>query len=448
MKSFHRKDHIISFLGDIAVLVLSLFLTLTLRYFELPSQELFESHLIPFSLIFVVSLLINFIAGLYEKHTLFFKKRMLTTLVNVQIINTLIGAILFYFIPFFSITPKTILFIYLLVSLFLMMIWRMIIIPWLSPKKDQKAVMLGESREVEELKDEINHNSRYKISFIAHIQPGTPTPVIIQELKNLIATKGISTIVVDTHDQRLHEVLPELYPLALSGVMFLDFSTMYEMIFDRISLSNMEQGWFVENMSSATPRLIYDGIKRLIDIVVSGVLALISLVVYPFVYIAIKLDDGGVLFSYQTRVGQYNKQLRIMKFRTMSVANDDGKWGNTSNTVTRVGKFLRMSRIDELPQLWNVLRGDISLIGPRPEFPEPVEKYAHKIQYYNMRHIIKPGLSGWAQIYGEHPHHGVDVEMTANKLSYDLYYVKNRSLLVDMKIALRTLQVLSTFVGR
>jgi lipopolysaccharide/colanic/teichoic acid biosynthesis glycosyltransferase len=134
----------------------------------------------------------------------------------------------------------------------------------------------------------------------------------------------------------------------------------------------------------------------------------------------------------------------------MSIANDDGKWGNgQKNVITRIGKFLRKSRIDELPQLWNVVRGDISLVGPRPEFPEPVALYTKEIPYYNLRHIVKPGLSGWAQIYHQkHPHHGIDTEETGNKLSYDLYYIKNRSFLLDLKIALRTMKVLLSFAGK
>ena len=211
--------------------------------------------------------------------------------------------------------------------------------------------------------------------------------------------------------------------------------------------------------------------KRLIDLTLAGSLYIASLIFYPIVWIAMRFDDKGTLFSYQVRVGKHNKPIRIMKFRTMTVANDEAAWGKmpahssqasqaakkgmgdiapiVANKVTRLGKFLRKSRIDELPQLWNVVRGDISLIGPRPEFPDPVEVYSSKIPYYNLRHIVKPGLSGWAQIYHEqHPHHGIDAEETRNKLSYDLYYIKNRSLWLDFKIALQTVKVLLSFAGR
>jgi lipopolysaccharide/colanic/teichoic acid biosynthesis glycosyltransferase len=117
--------------------------------------------------------------------------------------------------------------------------------------------------------------------------------------------------------------------------------------------------------------------------------------------------------------------------------------------VTRVGSFLRKTRIDELPQLWNVLRGDISLIGPRPEFADAVQSYMDEIPYYNVRHLIKPGLSGWAQIYHEnHPHHGLDVGATSEKLSYDLFYIKNRSIILDAIIALKTLKTLFLSKGK
>jgi len=131
--------------------------------------------------------------------------------------------------------------------------------------------------------------------------------------------------------------------------------------------------------------------------------------------------------------------------------NDNGKYerGGTKLFVTRVGKFIRSSRLDELPQLWNVIRGDLSLVGPRPELPQLVDIYDKEIPYYNARHLVKPGLSGWAQIYHEaHPHHAVATEDTRDKLSYDLYYIKNRSLALDAKIILQTFQVLLKRVGR
>ena len=144
-----------------------------------------------------------------------------------------------------------------------------------------------------------------------------------------------------------------------------------------------------------------------------------------------------------------DKPIRIMKLRTMTNGNDGGLWVDLNkNRTTKVGLFLRRLRVDEFPQLWNVIKGDVSLIGPRPEFPEPVREYESTLPFYKVRHLIKPGLSGWAQVNQiENPHHGVDVNLTARKLSYDLFYVKNRSILLDFKITLRTIKTLVSRVG-
>lgn len=430
------------------MLVISLVLTLSIRYGSFPTMEAFETHLAPFSILFIAFILVNFIAGLYEKHTLLMKNRLPIILLNVQIVNAAIGVAFFYFIPFFSISPKLFLFIYLVISLVLMSIWRIFLAPKLDPKRTQRAILVGDTDEDKELFEEINHNTRYHLSFIKIIKPSPDHLQTLKEISDSIAENDISIVVIDVRHPKLVNVVPDLYKFAISGVMFFEVSKMYEAIFDRVPLSLVGQTWFVENMTSVSPKFVYDSLKRLFDILVSLIVGLISLVFYPFVILAIKIEDGGDIFSYQDRVGQNNKIIRIVKFRTMTLANDNAKWGTVENKVTRVGAYLRITRIDELPQLWNVLRGDISLIGPRPEFPDPVNQYAEQIPYYNIRHAIKPGLSGWAQIYGLHPHHGIGIEETRNKLSYDLYYIKHRSFLLDLKTALRTVKVLITFVGR
>ncbi len=435
------------------MLIASLILTLILRYGQFPSTDLLKLHLIPFSILFIAFVLVYFIAGLYEKHTSLFKGRLPYTLLNVQLVNTIVGISFFYFIPYFSITPKFVLFLFLVLSLVFMYVWRIFfVIKFRKEKKIdsvQKAILIADSSESQELVDEVNNNSRYDISFVKVIKPSENKEQIIKEIRSIINDQNISQIVLDTNDKRLNSVIPLLYPMAMEGLLFFDIGRIYENIFDRIPISMVGQTWFIEHMSSMAPKIVYDGVKRLIDIAVSLVLGIISIILYPLIIIMIKIEDNGEIFSYQNRIGQYNKIIKIVKFRTMTIANDDGKWGTVENKVTHVGAFLRKTRIDELPQLWNVLKGDISLIGPRPEFPQAVAEYSQKIANYTIRHSIKPGLSGWAQIYHErHPHHDIDIIETSNKLSYDLYYIKHRSFFLDLKIALRTVKVLVTFVGR
>lgn len=447
MNIINRKDHILLFLGDVCVLLLSLVLTLIIRYGKFPSPHVLQLHLAPFSILFVAFILVYFIAGLYEKHTSIFKNRLPVTLLNVQLVNTIVGISFFYFIPYFSIAPKTVLFLFLVFSLAFMYAWRILLVFKFSSQKRQKAILIADSVEAEELKEEINNNSGYDIIFAKFIKPHSNHEEILNSIKTSISQDGVTLIVIDTRHPDMVNITPLLYPIAMNGILFFDIGKIYEMVFDRIPVSMVGRTWFIEHMSSMAPKLIYDGIKRFIDIVFSISIGILSLVFYPIVFIAMKIENPkGVIFTYQSRVGQYNKIINIIKFRTMSIANDGGHASN--NKVTKVGSFLRKSRIDELPQLWNVIRGDISLIGPRPELPNYVEQYSKEIPNYAIRHSIKPGLSGWAQIYGEHPHHGVNVDMTSNKLSYDLYYIKHRSFLLDLKIALRTVKVLITFVGR
>jgi len=191
---------------------------------------------------------------------------------------------------------------------------------------------------------------------------------------------------------------------------------------------------------------MYDSLKRAMDIVVAGILGVLSLVLYPLVILAIKIEDGGPVFIMQDRIGQGNRIIRLWKFRSMR-GSDAGVWVTDGDLrVTHVGKILRKTRIDELPQLWNILRGDISLIGPRPDIVALGKKLAQELPYYTVRNLIKPGLSGWAQIKQDIAPQSL--EETRERLAYDLYYLKNRSFILDLIIALKTVKTLLSRTGR
>jgi len=445
MNMIRKKEAALLFLGDISVLFVSLYLTITLRYNGLPSQGLLFSHLAPFSFLFLVSILINFIAGLYEKHTLILKKKLPIILFKVQVVNTIVSIVFFYFVPYFNITPKAFLFIYLIISLIFMVAWRMSVVEPFRTGRRNKAILLAHGKEIGELHDEIKNNSRHTTTLVEWIDT-KETNISGQYILDLIKSKNINLIIADFSNPQVNQIMPVLYNCIFSGVQFVDAQKMYEEIFDRVPLSLVNDSWFLENVSQPS-KISFDIFKRIMDILVSGIVGIISLVIYPFVYIAIKLDDKGPIFIVQNRVGKSNNIVHIKKFRSM-MTNDHGDYDSEKNKITRVGSFLRKSRIDELPQLWSVFSGKLSLIGPRPELPHLAKAYEKEIPYFNARQIIKPGLSGWAQIYGEHQHHGKGIEETNNKLSYDLYYIKNRSIALDVKIALQTLKVLMSFVGR
>ncbi|MBX4199265.1 sugar transferase [Candidatus Parcubacteria bacterium] len=427
-----KKEPLVLLLGDVVCFVVSLWLALFLRSLSVPSEALFFTHLVPFGLLIVAWVVIFYIAGLYERHTILLKTKLPGILFNTQVANAIVGVIFFYLIPLFGITPKTVLFIYLVISFLLISLWRMYGYLRIGSNRKEKAVIIGSGREAEELREEINNNDIYNVRIV----PKTEDP---------------SVVIVDFSDERVEPLLADLYDLIFTGVNFMDMHEIYEDIFKRVPLSIIRYNWFLENVSTVTG-VGYGVLKRAMDIALASILGLFSLIVYPFVILAIKLEDGGSAFIAQERVGENDRLIRIYKFRSMT-GSDEGKYGEGGATVlkvTKVGKFLRNSRVDELPQLWSVIKGDQSLIGPRPELPSLVTLYKKEIPYYHVRHLVKPGLSGWAQIYQEkdHPHHENAVEQTREKLAYDLYYVKNRSLMLDLKIALRTVKTLFSRVGK
>lgn len=446
----HRAETFFLFLGDILILYVSLFATLLIRYSVSPFRfkQMFLLHMVPFSILFILWTLVFFIAGLYEKHTLFLQKQLPQLLSRAIVVNIIISVLFFYFIPAFKITPKVNLFIYLFVSSVALYFWRRYHLYRAAGGERERAVIIGSGLEMERIKEEINNNPRYRIRFELVVDTKTPDSHETKDIARRIQNGKITLVVADLHGTNMDRFLPHLYELLFTGVRFMDLQQVYEEMFDRVPLSLARYHWFLENLSSVSSRFTYDLLKRLMDAVASLLLGTLSLLLYPFVFIAVKLDDGGRIFVMQERVGQKGNIIRTIKFRTMS--RDDAGLSalKEGNKVTRVGSFLRSTRIDELPQLWNVFRGEMSLIGPRPELPSLVAVYEREVPYYNIRHLIKPGLSGWAQLYHKTPPKvDANKEETATKLSYDLYYLKNRSFWLDLKIALKTVKVLLSRSG-
>lgn len=428
MQNIRQNEYIVLLIGDCIILFGSLVLTLLVRYGGDVSVAYFQDHLEPFSILFIFSILTFFIAGLYEQHTVLFKKKLPQTIIRAQVANAIIAISLFYFIPYFNITPKVNLFIYLIISLLALVAWRLFGLKVFSSQNKNDAAIIGDGPEIEELIHEINNNNRYPIRLIKRNSP-------LEAVENIIVIDNAS------------KYSEALYPLILKGVRCLEMNKLYEQIFERVPLSLVNENWLIQNIS-VTRRYTYNTIKRIFDIIVALGLLIVPIIAFPFIYILIKLEDRGPIFISQNRVGKNGKTIKIYKFRSMT-SNDDGKYGKEGSTlkVTKIGNFLRKSRLDEFAQLYNVIKGDLSLIGPRPEFPALVAQYEEKIPYYGLRHIVEPGLSGWAQIYGEHAHHGIGINETRNKLSYDLYYIKHRSLLLELTIALRTIRILLSKSG-
>jgi len=201
----------------------------------------------------------------------------------------------------------------------------------------------------------------------------------------------------------------------------------------------------LENIT-AERRVLYEAAKRVIDVIFSIPIIAVLVVFTPFIYIAMRFDGPGPLFSRQERMGKHGKRITVQKFRTMLFANDGGAWaGESENRVTKVGAFLRKTSVDELPQVIAVLKGDLSFIGPRSDITGLAERLADAIPFYNARYKVVPGISGWAQInqrYAPGKISPQSIEESRLRLAYDLYYVKHRSFFLDLSVALRTAKTL------
>lgn len=440
MSFLYRREQGLLFLGDILVFTGSLWVALLVRHFVAPSPGEFWEHLLPFAVLFVLWLGVFVMVGLYDRHVALFEQRLPATITEAQIINLGI-AVLFFFLAPIAIQPKTILGLYFVISTALIVVWRLGLFRYrLNQSGRTPALLVGEGPDMEELMQALCTTPHTRISPTVLVDSSNKSSGLAAEIQAAVETQPVGMIIADTR------ILPHLSADS-SKYDIIDAADLYEALFNRVSLSMLDRQKFALVALSRGSRW-YDALKRLMDIVATIIAGIPSLVFYPLIGVALKIQDGGVLFYRQTRVGLLGKPVVMLKFRSMSGTDQGKELLKSKLVVTPFGKILRKSRVDEVPQLWNVLVGDFSLIGPRPEFPELVAEYEKQIPNYDLRHMVKPGLSGWAQVYHDnHPHHGTDVDATREKLSYDLYYIKHRSLLLDFDIAIKTIKTLALRVG-
>jgi len=415
---------------DILFLYFSLFSALFLRYFEKFKIEILFFHFFPFTALFFLWLIVFYSFGFYDFE--FLKTSLVLKTISVTFLNFVLGVLLFYFIPYFKITPKTILILNSLIFGIFFFLIRKFFLSFFSAYLFEKIAILGEGTEIEKLKEELNKKPflGYKIVELD----------FSKDLLDQIKKEGITTIVFPDEFEKDPKFQNLFYNLLFLGLNFQDFASFYERIFEKIPVTSISKVWFFENLKEGEKK-IYDKLKRVFDLILATAILILTLPFWPLIALAIKIEDGGPVFYKQDRVGKNKKIFKLIKFRSMiKEAEKEGpKWAELEDQrVTKVGRFLRKFHLDEIPQMINVIRGDISLVGPRPERPEFVEKLEKEIPYYNLRHIIKPGFTGWAQIKFRYAR---SVEDSLEKFQYDLYYIKNRSLFLDLKILLKTFQL-------
>lgn len=283
---------------------------------------------------------------------------------------------------------------------------------------------------------------------VGHPIKGDSSPLVETvplDIVNYIKEDCDGIIIVDESID--DKVLGKLINVHFNHVPVMPLEVFYELYMQKVNMEQLSYFWLLEEGFLSVGNNIYDKVKRVIDIILSSVILILMSPLFIIIPIAVIMDSKGNAIFKQNRVGKDNKLFTIYKFRTMQLGSDEGCLYTRQNDtrITRIGALLRKLRLDELPQLWNVLKGDMSVIGPRAEWVKLTERYEHEIPYYNFRHLVKPGITGWAQV--NYPY-GESVEDTEKKLEYDLYYIRRYSILLDAKIALKTLYVIFNGKGQ
>ena len=424
------------FFSDATSLYTSLVLMLLLRYGVDFSYQ-YKLHIFPFTLIFVLWLLVFYIANLYEPKLLRNSIHFYSALFHAIITATAISVLFFYLVPLYRITPRTNLLIFVTIFTGLDFASRFLFNNMLQRGFKKSVLIVGANSQSLELALFIKENPQlgYELKQVMNLATDK-----LKNINRIIREEKINTIVLSPEAYQISEIIDIFYKSLEHKVSFMNLSYFYEHLTGMVPLGAINQIWFLENLNEGNKRA-YEMVKRGSDMVFAVIIGLISLLFYPFIVPLIKATSKGPIFYKQARVGQAGKIFEMIKFRTMDKDAEKGTgavWAsNNDPRITKVGSFLRKTRIDELPQLWNIIKGQMAFIGPRAERPEFNEQLK-AVPFYEERYLIKPGLSGWAQINFRY---GSSIEDAAEKLKYDLYYIKNRSLLLDLGIALKTIRI-------
>lgn len=452
---FNQFKKISLLIGDVFFLYISLYIALMIRYLTFPGERLWDKHLFPFTIIFLIWIIVFFIYDLYRLNMAGQRTKFYKNSIQAFLTATLISIIYFYLAPQTQITPKTNLVIFIVIFAFIFFLWRSFYyIALRSYLPKEKIALIGRNKQVistiQELKQ---HQLDFNISFI--MDPSDPEekeleniPIFkkTKDLPHLISKKNINTLILAVDPTSSEELRNILFSSLSLKVNFITLPQFYENVTGKIPLGIIDQTWFLQNLSEGK-KTYFDIFKKIYDLILATMIFLLTLPLWLLIAPAIKLTSRGPIFFKQTRSGQYGKSFQMIKFRTMTTANNDHRpTQEKDDRITKVGTFLRKSRLDELPQIINVLKGEISFVGPRPERPELIQELEKQIPFYRERMLIKPGITGWDQISGEY--HSPSLEDTWKKLQYDLFYIKNRSVYLDLSIILKTISTVVSKAGR
>jgi exopolysaccharide biosynthesis polyprenyl glycosylphosphotransferase len=439
-----RQEKLIKFLmlsGDIVLMYVALFLTLVARYGDLKflSNGSLPPFLMHFSLIYLFWVVFLFALDFYEISP----KRFIPNLVVFSCFALFSGVTYFYFKPQLYFTPKTILVLDVIVFDILFVLFRQSFKRVVFSNLKEKVIMMGTHEEMKDIIPWIP-NSGYQVAavFADQYQGEFPFKIVSdrKELHDILEKEKISFLAINPSPEK-YELIGDILTNFPSMVSFLNLFEFYELLSKKVRLSFVDEAWVVKNISPNQHKLDVF-LKRIFDMVLASLFFIALMVLFPFIAIAIKLDSKGPIFYRQARVGKNGKIFAITKFRTMQDLKTESKeiWREKDQKeITRVGNFLRRFHLDELPQVFSILKGDLSFVGPRPEWTKIADIFEKEIPFYRKRYLVKPGFTGWAQINYRASN---SVEEARQKFEYDLYYIKNRSLTLDAKIVLKTIRLI------
>lgn len=434
--------------SDIVSLYLALILAIIVRgLIHVHAQQTeavwFAAHTFIFLPSFLFSLLALYIAGLYDSKIIYDRAKTLALLLYTQFATAVFSIISFYALRT-NLTPKLTIFFYVIFSITLLSLTRSYVFYSVQKLPKVKAIFFGKNKN---LLEKLNPN--YAPFAFVHLENKEQ---IIEEIKKDLNKKMYYLV----YDEKILNVENVLFieELKQKGVSIFSYNQYFEFLYKKIDFENLFLDDLVRQVAESRETIAHYLFRRFVDIFCALIIFPFYFISVPFVWLGIYLQDGGGIFSVQDRVSFLGKRVWIYKFRTMTNTDNGGIVGDTAdknekskfgNTVTKFGKFLRKTRIDELPQCINLFRGDISLIGPRADIIGVSEDMSINIANYKLRLLVPQGLTGWAQVHMNFPPRTALEHQ--ERLAYELYYIRNRSVLLDIAIILKTIKTLISREG-
>lgn len=449
----YRLKQFTILVGDLLSLYAGLYLAIFLRYLEIPTQTNINNLIEPFSWLFLAAITVAFISGIYDLGKAKNNLALYQKIFFAATTWTVLGVLYFYITPKNSINPKTILALTALCGFGLLSLWRFIYNRFVVANiLKTKVAFVGFSNEAQKIAETIMCSPQigYEVIGVVTSQNCPANFTCVQNLSDLKITPDL--IVLDFNYQKNEVIAKELYQKIFQQVSIIDLADFYEIIYRRLPPFSFSESWFLTKFQEQSKK-IYDRFRLLTDFVAASVMAIFFVVTFPLIALAIKINSRGPILFKQIRIGRGGQTFSIYKYRTMKALSADGSAETSGpqyaaekdSRITLVGKFLRATRLDEIPQFINIFKNEMGLIGPRPERPEFVDQLTKLMPFYALRHLVKPGLTGWAQL--QCGYYGT-LDENLGKLEYDLYYIKNRGLLLDIATVLKTISVVLGMKGR